>query len=514
METISSNEAGNQAEAATSIKLLQGVAQSKEGFALCDAAGCYTYMNAEHLHMFGYECLNEVLGRPWTILYREEEQVWIQENVFPEIVKTGSWNGQLMAKRRDGSLFHEDLTLSRLPDGGIACNCRDRSLLVELNQKLVQSEQLFREFADNLPECVVIRDARGHCSYLNRMAAEFNGGMLRSALGRRLEEVLSPDLLPVFCGQDAALMRSRSPSRYEAECLLAGTPATLEVVVLPVFDGDEHARHIGVVWSDVTIRRVHERETAAALARNRELLRMRGEFISLVSHEFRTPLSAIQSSHFLIKKTLGDTATPKLARYLALQEESIDNLRDLVNQVLELNRAESAQPGKELKPVKPLQILVELIDRYNDSVDVPRVQRRLDLPEDLEVVLDERLFRAAVENLVTNALKYSPVDSAVEVEAGLKGDQLVVTVKDSGRGIPPLEQDRLFEPFFRASNVGNLSGTGLGLAIVRRAAEVHGGKVAFESTQDFGSVFRLQFPVPGRPPLCAVGVDVPLAKPA
>jgi PAS domain S-box-containing protein len=514
MELISSSPAGNPADTAISVKLLQGLALSKEGFALCDAAGCFTYMNAEHLRMFGYDRLDEVLARPWTILYREDEQAWIRQHVFPLLLKAESWTGQLMAKRLDGSLFHQDLTLSLLPDGGIVCNCRDRSDLVELNRKLGQSEQLFREFADNLPECIVIRDPRGYCSYINQMAAQFNGGMLRGAVGRRLQEVLSPDLVPLFCGRDEEVLRLRSPSRYEADCRLDGTAATLEVVVLPVFDGDEHARHIGVVWSDVTIRRVHERETAAALARHRELLRMRGEFISLVSHEFRTPLSAIQSSHFLIKKALGETASPKLARYLSLQEESIDNLRDLVNQVLELNRADSAQPGKEQKPVKPVQILVELIDRYNDSVDVPRVQRRLDLPEDLVVLLDERLFRAAVENLVTNALKYSPIQSGVEVEAGLKGDQLVVTVKDSGRGIPAGEQARLFEPFFRGSNVGNLSGTGLGLAIVRRAAEVHGGKVAFESTQDVGSVFRLNFPVPGRPPACAPGGEFPLPQTA
>lgn len=476
-------------------QLLQGVEQAREGFAICDSRGCYTYMNAEHLRMFGFDSLDEVIGRSWTMLYNESEIEVIKTKVFPEIARSGTWNGHLMARRRNGSLFHEELTLSMLPDGGITCNCRDRTAVIELTQRLAEGERVFREFSENLPQCVVIRDAAGVCSHINRMAAQFERGMLRDAVGRRLEQVLPEDLRRAFLDREEEALRTRRAVIYEVDCTLSTGPASLAFTVLPVIDEGGKMINLSILWSDVTLRRRHELEIAATVERQRELLRLRGEFISLVSHEFRTPLSAIQSSHFLIKKVLGDDAPPKIARYLALQEQSIGNLTDLVNQVLQLNRAESDRAGSGLKPERPSPLLADIIDHFNDAAENPRVQRHLDLPEDLEVMLDERLFRAAVENLISNALKYSPLGSVVTVEAGSESGQLHVSVQDHGRGIPQAEQSRLFEAFFRGSNVRSVPGTGLGLAIVQRAVEFHGGRVTFESTENVGSTFRLSIPL-------------------
>jgi PAS domain S-box-containing protein len=490
-------------------KLLQGVEQSREGFAICDASGCFTYMNAEHLRMFGYDSPSEVLGRPWTILYREAEQAEIAAKVFPQIAFKGCWNGHLMARRRDGTLFYEDLTLSMLPDGGIVCNCRDRTALVELNRQLSRSERLFREFSDNLPQGVIIRGTDGVCAYINRLGAQLHGGVLREAVGRRLEDVLPEELMTVFCGHDAEATAKRTPVRFECDCRVAESVVALEFSVFPLIDSAGEVYSVGTIWSDVTIRRRHQQEIAATVERQRELLRMRSEFISLVSHEFRTPLSAIQTSHFLVRKFLGEADRTKLERYLTLQSEAIDNLRELVSQVLQLNRVEAAVGGPHGKLAQPAEILGKVIDQFNENAGAPRVQTRCGLPAGFIMVLDSALFRSAAENLLTNALKYSPPDSPVIVEVDCRGQELVLSVVDHGRGIPAAEQPKLFETFFRGSNVGAVPGTGLGLAIVRRAVEYHGGRVTFESTENQGSAFHLHFPLvaPAQPGADTIPVD-------
>ncbi len=149
-------------------KLQHGIEKSREGFALTDAAGCFTYVNPEHLVMFGFKDQSELLGQSWEILYSPESVARIQTEVFPALQSQGHWHGVVPARRKDGVIFSEDLTLSILSDGGIACNCRDRSSEVVLHERLAASETLFRSFVDHVPAAVTIKQANGQCIFLNR----------------------------------------------------------------------------------------------------------------------------------------------------------------------------------------------------------------------------------------------------------------------------------------------------------------------------------------------------------
>jgi chemotaxis family two-component system sensor kinase Cph1 len=118
---------------------------------------------------------------------------------------------------------------------------------------------------------------------------------------------------------------------------------------------------------------------------------------------------------------------------------------------------------------------------------------------------DEKLLRQIVSNLVSNAIKYSPPESRVEIELDCDTEQAILRVCDHGIGIPESEQAQLFEPFHRASNVGVIAGTGLGLAIVKRAAEAHGGTVTFTSQEAVGTTFTVRLPLRSAPPQRAAG---------
>lgn len=225
--------------------------------------------------------------------------------------------------------------------------------------------------------------------------------------------------------------------------------------------------------------------TAALMAAQRE-------FLSMVSHEFRTPLATMEGTHFLMRQRLAEHPDPQVRRFLEIQSGCLSVLREIVDQVLLIRRYEMDAPPAEYRWTRVAPLLRTIVDHINAAWSRARVV--LTSRTDCEVPLDEHLFRAAVDNLISNALKYSSEDKPVDVLCELSGRKLKITVSDQGCGIPASDRPRVFSPFFRASNVGARPGTGLGLTIVRWAMERHGGSVAFESVEGSGSSFELSFP--------------------
>jgi hypothetical protein len=214
----------------------------------------------------------------------------------------------------------------------------------------------------------------------------------------------------------------------------------------------------------------------------------------MVSHEFRTPLTAIIGVQYLMSKSVAGAAGPNMGdfrRWLELQGQALGTLRELVDQVLLLNRIEhlaSAVPQR-------LELGVFLAKIMNGIAVAPvnqRLQLELDLPAGFTVAVCETNMRALVENLVSNGLKYSA--EIVSVHVGADEREWWLSVTDRGRGIPQKDQKKLFTPFFRAGNSGTVTGTGLGLTIVQRCASFHGGKVEVESREGQGSTFTAKFP--------------------
>jgi hypothetical protein len=233
---------------------------------------------------------------------------------------------------------------------------------------------------------------------------------------------------------------------------------------------------------------------------------MQREFSSLVSLELRTPLTAIQGAHFLMNRQVAKLpaeATVSLKRLLLLQEESLKTLRNLVDQVLQLNRIDhNASTLRELPPGNVQAVIAKVIGMFNESMLEARVEFTSTVSADFTVPLDEAMMRAAVENLVSNGLKYSPANRKVRVELAGSPAAWEIVVVDEGRGMPEAEQAKLFQPFFRASNTGTVAGTGLGLTIVQRVVDRHGGRVDFRSREGAGTTVRLSFPAaPAAPTL-------------
>jgi signal transduction histidine kinase len=224
--------------------------------------------------------------------------------------------------------------------------------------------------------------------------------------------------------------------------------------------------------------------------------RGRAEFLAVVSHEMRTPLTSIISFSELLRGEAGGLS-PDGLRFLGIIERNADRLLRLIDDLLLLNRLEGGSPPLELTQVSLPDIAAESVKSAGPVAAKSGVTVHLDAGEGPDVVADPRRLTQVLDNLIGNAVKFSHVEGLVRVRLRYVRGTWRIDVSDTGIGIPPDEKARLFGLFVRGSNArtAGLPGTGLGLAIVKSLVEMHGGHVKVESVLDRGTTFSVFLPV-------------------
>ncbi len=234
----------------------------------------------------------------------------------------------------------------------------------------------------------------------------------------------------------------------------------------------------------------HERDQEA------ELANLRSRFVSMTSHEFRTPLSVILSSAELLENYADRWSSEKRNLHLTRIQQASRSISRMLDSVLLIGRAEAGMLDLTLTPLDLSAFTSSIIEEVSAG---PGAGRSLDYseenPDGCDVWLDEKLVRHILTNLLSNAFKYSPENSPVELRVRVNDEHVSFVVQDSGIGIPEHEQSEVFEAFKRCSNVGSIPGTGLGLAIVKRCVEVHQGTLTVDSEPGRGTSFSVQLPL-------------------
>jgi PAS domain S-box-containing protein len=234
-------------------------------------------------------------------------------------------------------------------------------------------------------------------------------------------------------------------------------------------------------------------ELAKALAAEQELGELKSRFVSMASHEFRTPLTAVLTSASLIEKYPATEQQDKRLRHLERIKQSVNHLNDILEEFLSVGRIEEGKV--QARPAR-LELAALLQDTVADVQGLLKagqtIEQEVRCPTPLW--LDPSLLRKILVNLLSNALKYSGENSEVRVAATCAEGQLTLTVQDQGVGISEEDQQRLFERFFRARNVTNIPGTGLGLYIIAKYLELMGGTIALQSTLGVGTTVTLTIP--------------------
>jgi signal transduction histidine kinase len=264
--------------------------------------------------------------------------------------------------------------------------------------------------------------------------------------------------------------------------------------------GAAGVRKVSVIMHDVTALKAAEHELLANLERERELSRLRADFMNMVTHEYRTPLGIIMSSVQILERYFERLSTPERAAHLAEIRGGARRLADLVEEVLFLGKADAGRIPLERRTLDLAAVLEKIAAEVSMALGADRVIHLHVDPAARRVQLDLRLISHVVTNLVSNALKYSTLDKEVDVRARRVGGDVVIQVEDRGIGIPAADQRKLFQVFQRASNVGAISGSGLGLAIVKRCIDLHGGSIALDSEVGRGTRVTVRLPVKSRAP--------------
>jgi PAS domain S-box-containing protein len=246
---------------------------------------------------------------------------------------------------------------------------------------------------------------------------------------------------------------------------------------------------------DITERKQLEEDLRIALEKEKELSELKSRFVSMTSHEFRTPLSTILSSSELLEHYRHNWSQEKQLSHLHRIQTTVKHMTQLLNDILIIGKAEAGKAECEptsMDLVDFCEHLVAEMQLNNQNTHKIRFEPSV---ESLLAFMDEKLLGHIFINLLSNAVKYSPTDSTITLKLAVNGTQAIFEVQDQGIGIPSNDLPRLFESFHRANNVGNIQGTGLGLAIVKNCIDIHQGTITINSELGVGTTFTVTLPL-------------------
>ena len=360
---------------------------------------------------------------------------------------------------------------------------------IELKQKLAIDEAIISSVGDGL----IITDKQAKILLMNPAASKMLRQDAKAVVGKDFIDtvpaadkngmIISRDKRPIL----TVLSKGQSFTNHAANFYVRSDKSKFPAAITtsPIILSGE------IIGSIITFRDItHEKEVD----------RMKTEFISLASHQLRTPLSAIR---WFLEMLINGDAGPvneEQAKFLKNINDSTIRMIALVNDLLNISRIESGRIMIEPKSTHLGNLLEELLKeiklKFQSKNQKIIVSYHPDLPK---IHVDPNLIRAVYLNLLNNAIKYSPEGGEITIIISKKGDQIISQVSDNGFGIPKKEQHRVFEKFFRGSNIVKrvLDGTGLGLYLVKSIIESSNGKIWFQSEEGKGTTFWFSLPTKG-----------------
>jgi PAS domain S-box-containing protein len=362
--------------------------------------------------------------------------------------------------------------------------------------KVRERETMLDKIIDSAPQGVAAISTGRRIMSANPSLASILSAPLQVLAGGSLDSFIQPDYVSrVLKGVEAGA--EDSPDTYKSDCLARradGTEFWVHWSVTPIRKTDGAIDYFMATFEDVTAKRQAEETAVANLAQLEKLNRLKSEFVSMVSHEFRTGLVGIQGFSELIRdQEMEVTEIRTLAEEINADAQRLSRM---ITDMLDFDRLEAGKIRLDLKPID-LNVLVQAaLERA--QVGTQKHIVRCDLQHNMPLVMGDRdRLTQVLTNLLSNAIKYSPDGGEILVCTRAAGGSVEVSVKDHGRGIPPEFINRLFGRYerYEDKHAGKIIGTGLGLAITRQIVEMHGGRVAVESVVGSGSDFRFTVPI-------------------
>ncbi|MFA6255068.1 MAG: ATP-binding protein [Patescibacteria group bacterium] len=326
----------------------------------------------------------------------------------------------------------------------------------------------------------------------NEIAAKFSGYSTKEAIGKKYDQILKfvfekdGQVNDQFIKDAIRTGRIKDMANHTVLIRKDKTKLAVADSAAPLKDKNGKAIGCVVVFRDVT--------------KEREIDKMKTEFVSLASHQLRTPLSAIK--WFLEMVLGGDTGkiTEEQKDFLQQAFDSNERMIKLVNGLLNVSRIESGRMALEPEPTDLVKLSEIVINEQKSTIKAHNLNFKFSKPKGLpKIKIDPKLINQVIANLISNAIKYTKSKGQIDFKIEVKGKEVVFSVKDTGLGIPKKQQSQIFQKFFRADNVAStdVEGTGLGLYVAKAVVEASGGKIGFSSVENKGSTFWFTLPLIG-----------------
>jgi PAS domain S-box-containing protein len=399
--------------------------------------------------------------------------------------------------RKNGTSFPISLTITAIRDTGGEITgfmgiAIDVSKHKKLEDELNNFQHLFLQLLRNFPDgAISIIDNKYNFIYtggelhtrLNSDPKQLIGGKIYSKFPEPLRQIIQTMLGNIF-------MHKNIISDFELPYPIAGDIYVMDA--FPLKEEDGSVNKAGVIIRNISQRKRIEQELQQALEKEKELSELKSRFVSMASHEFRTPLSTVLSSTYLIEKYTTADEQPKREKHLQRIVSSANMLTDILNDFLSVGKIEEGKIQ-----VRPAQFNIQemIIAITGELKSTLKKQQNILYHHEgnPNVLLDASLLKHIIMNLVSNASKFSPDTSSIDIKTISHNHHIILSVKDHGIGISKEDQKHLMERFFRGANAGNIQGTGLGLHIVSKYAELMNGKVECKSELEKGTEFIITF---------------------
>ena len=348
-----------------------------------------------------------------------------------------------------------------------------------------ESDALFKSIGDG----AITTDEAGRITRINPTALNILGLKTEDAIGHWFHHIVTavhPDNTPVSLA-DRPIVKMFVSGRPTSEKLLYRTTSNrlvpVSVTVSPIILGGKPVGAIEV-FRDITL--------------DNEIDRMKSEFISLASHQLRTPLASVKTyAHMLMDGYMGKLK-PKQAAAVRTIIIATNKMNELISVLLNIARMESGHIAVNIKRLNAVSMAEDVVKQLKIAADIKTISLVLDIPEKPAMLTTDSLIaREILTNLVSNSIKYTPPHGTITLTVRKQEDDILFTVSDTGIGIPKQSQDQIFAKFFRAQNVvyQEPSGTGLGLYVAKGLVTTLHGKIWFKSEEDRGSTFYVSLPI-------------------
>lgn len=465
----------------------------------------YLYVSPSSRTILDYEP-TELVGQPVEAYLHPDDLIAVQQAVTDAIAQQQAVlnlvlrfrhkQGHFVWLEANGRLIYTAAT-GELE--ALIATARDISDRQRAEEARKESEEKYRRLIDTMRGGLVIYDVDGRVSYVNDRACELLGYQRHEMIGSLAYAYVDASAHETINAQLAQRRRLESSSYEVIAKRKDGKPLHLLVSGSPLADAQGNYNGSFIIAVDITVQKQAEATLRQTLAKEKELSELKSRFVSMASHEFRTPLATILALTETLSAYRHRLPDEQIEQRLEKIKDQISHLKGIMEDVLLLSRMQARRV--DFQPVElDLDALCRnILGEFQSPGDNARRLQYSHSGPVHPVQVDQKLMRQIVSNLVSNAVKYSSHDKPIHLSLQFTDEAFIVQVRDEGIGIPEADLKHLFEPFHRAANVGAISGTGLGLVITKEAVELHGGTITIESQVKQGTTCTIRIPLSTKP---------------